>query len=138
MLISFVVLAAFPSKDTSVVSPSKAALMSAILPGGGQFYTGQPIKGGVLGGLELFFAYNALSSYSKINTASSSDPYFQKFMSNALWFLAVWGYSIIDAYVSAHLNDFEQKSNEIRNDVSNKFKNGGQNVGKEGVERRLR
>ena len=107
-------------------SPAKAVLLSAFLPGGGQFYTHQPVKGGVLGGAELYTGYaafqafrrtlQALDRYHRTGQEEDRQDYLteqQKALYWFFWWLTFWGYSLADAYVSAHLYQIELQIQEI-------------------------
>ncbi len=106
-------------KDTK--SPFWAAVSSAILPGGGQFYTESHIRG-----LAFFFSQGALlgmTLYEHIKTEDSwkrfertrdwsyYDDYSYHFdrRYNLLWWdAAVWFLSVADAYVDAHMYRFRE------------------------------
>ncbi len=102
----------------SVPEPSRAALYSAIFPGAGQFYVGNRVKGFLFGAAGAYFGYRALRDLS-ISGGSTDSPAFPGFMDNALSFVAVWGLSIVDAYISAHLYGFDSSIERvIKVDVS--------------------
>lgn len=107
-------------------SPEKAVLWS-LLPGGGQFYTAQPIKGVVLGGVETFFlirsvqhgwqAYQALRKYRTSGNPSDREAFVQAqedWLFNLFWYLSFWGYATADAYISAHLFAPDQRESHLR------------------------
>jgi len=100
--------------DVQYKSPQKAVILSALLPGGGQFYTGHYIKGGVIASGEIFSLIKAYFLYkdSKDYEVGSSerDSLMRESFSYAFWFLGIWFYSVLDAYVDAHLYNFDEKA----------------------------
>jgi len=95
-------------------SPQKAVILSALLPGGGQFYTSHYIKGGVIAFGEFFslskayFLYRDSKNYQE--DSSERDSLMRESFSYAFWFLGIWFYSMLDAYVDAHLYNFDEKA----------------------------
>ncbi len=101
-------------------SPARAVWLSALIPGGGQFYTHQVLKGVVLGVAELGTAYQTLQSlqatwraldrYHRTGSPEDRQAYLDVQQETLYWFfwwLTFWGYSLADAYVSAHLYRIE-------------------------------
>jgi hypothetical protein len=116
-------------------SPSLALLRSAVLPGWGQFYTGHPYKGSVIFVAEGMLVAFAWSENRKANRnleifdRTGESVYFDKYKKhfdrgqNLLsWAIVTFLYNMADAYVSAHLYDFDSKvsfdDEEGRLDVS--------------------
>jgi len=106
--------------------PLKAAALSLFVPGGGQFYNESKIKFGIvcaiegsLIGLTLYNHFKAEDYYNKYELTEDeryydrySDYYYKK--QNDLWWLGVTIFlSTIDAYVDAHLYDFDDKKRDI-------------------------
>ena len=106
-------------------SPRGALIRSALVPGLGQFYNKKYIKAGVFTVGESYLIYNIATDWKaasrhKKNFQSSSDPVYQaqefaeyeKYRDRKnlnLWITAaVVFYSMFDAYVDAHLSDFNQ------------------------------
>ncbi len=95
-------------------SPRGAMLRSLVLPGGGQFYNGKWFKGLVIGGTEVGLVIDAIVQNQ---WAQESDYYYDKEFyrenrSLAIWWLAgVVLYSVTDAFVDAHLADFDDSPN---------------------------
>ncbi len=100
--------------DFSQKTPLNAAIRSAILPGWGQCFNGQKIKGYIIGGLtgltlcSSVLMYNeAQKTYDKYLTKGvKDDPLYEEYskqidQTNILIFLTVslWTYSVIDAYL---------------------------------------
>jgi hypothetical protein len=86
------------------------------IPGGGQFYTHQPIKGVILGAGEVYFLARTFMDYKDLR--GESDPerreeFLRRTMGDLFWFLMIWGYSMVDAYVSANFYKFKEKNLEI-------------------------
>ena len=100
--------------DEQYKSPQKAIILSTLLPGGGQFYTGHYIKGGVIAGGEIFSLMKAYSLYKDAKgysvSSSERDSLMRESFSYAFWFLGIWFYSVLDAYVDAHLYNFDEKA----------------------------
>ena len=115
--------------DGQRLEPWKVAMISAVLPGYGQVYNGAIWKVPILYGLLGYFGYRAFDyndSYKEFRDKYAQDPdgpdasYFQEerdryqekrnqqFLFLALAYLA----GIVDAYVDAHLYDFDTISEE--------------------------
>ncbi len=103
-----------------------ALIYSLLIPGGGQFYNGQYLKGAVLGGAVLYFELATISDFVKYRRElkryrDTDDPasktryesYFKSGMSNLLSFLGIWGYSLLDAYVNSKLHDFDGEKEKV-------------------------
>lgn len=96
-------------------SPGKAMLLSTLLPGAGQFYTQNYLKGtvmlgawSILGSLSIrehVLARDALRKNNNQNYLEHRDK-----RNNLLWWTAaVWVFSIADAYVSSHMYKFKEQ-----------------------------
>jgi len=87
-------------------SPGLAMLLSATLPGGGQFYTANYFKGILFVGAEAtlgYYAYKNHQDYQATNNLNSRNK-----RNNFLWWIAsVKLLSIADAYVSANMYKFK-------------------------------
>jgi len=118
------------SADEKIIEkkPLKAAVLSCVIPAGGQFYNGKYIKSGFVFALEGSFiglaVYHHLEAEKyynryKINPDINSDyykeyvKYYEKRQSDFFWVGAILFLSAIDAYVDAHLFNFEEKKNKI-------------------------
>ncbi|MFA5032336.1 MAG: hypothetical protein WC614_04875 [bacterium] len=96
-------------------NPNTALLLS-ILPGGGQFYTHNYLKGtafallqGAAAGATIYFW--AKENKAKEENNSPDAEYYYSKMYNYLWIDGfVWGLSMMDAYVSAHFYKFRDQS----------------------------
>ena len=105
-------------------SPSWIGVRSLVIPGWGQYYNGHKLKSGIIAGTQLTMAYsiilqnerfqNAKSAYDRDTTASSRTHWkaFMKFYENdrnkmIWWSAGAMLYSVYDAFVDAHLKNFE-------------------------------
>jgi hypothetical protein len=121
--------------DPESIHARKAAIWG-IFPGGGQIYNKRwwklPIVYGILGGMGYLLADNAISmrDYNQaldIRFSGGIDPYFgflsdQQLVANrnfyrrnlqlsAVGFTALWGLSVIDAVVDAHMKTYDISDN---------------------------
>ncbi len=98
-------------KDVPIVkyyykSPGLAMLLSAIIPGGGQFYTTNYLKGIVFTGTEVTLGYLAIKDH--LDYQETNNPAFKNRRNNLLWWIgSVKLLSIADAYVSANMYKFK-------------------------------
>jgi hypothetical protein len=97
-------------------SPTKAALMSAIIPGWGQFYNGRKIKGLILGGLSLASITYTFIKYSEYR-ARGDNRSVSEFLGAIIINLAVWGYTSADAFVDAYLYGFQAERDTVLKDI---------------------
>jgi len=91
-------------------SPKGAMIRSLILPGWGQFYNGKWFKGIVIGGTEIGLVIDAvIQNQMAVRAADQLErEFYQENRSLAIWWLgAAILYSITDAFVDAHLYDFD-------------------------------
>lgn len=100
-----------------------ALMRSAAIPGWGQFYNDRPVKGILLGAVELGLLAMFLKEYSVAEDArndflESGDPLDEERYEthrerrlNLIWLTAAsWLYGMMDAYVDAHLFAFEEEN----------------------------
>jgi len=102
--------------DSLFLSPGRAAFLSAVIPGGGQFYTHKPIKGVIFGTGEIVFLTKTLLDYRELSGESDQsrrESLIRKTMGDLFWFIGFWGFSIVDAYVTANFWKFKEKNVEI-------------------------
>jgi len=116
--------------DEKVITkqPLKAAALSCFFPGGGQLYNGKYLKSGFVFavegsfiGLAVYHHLEAEKYYDryKVNPESNSDyykeyeKYYNKRQSDFFWIGTIIFLTAIDAYIDAHLFDFEEKKNKI-------------------------
>jgi hypothetical protein len=103
-------------KDIFLRSPTKAALMSAIIPGLGQFYNGRKIKGLILGGLSLASLTYTFLKYSEYRVRGDNRSV-SEFLGAVIINLAVWGYTSADAFVDAYLYGFQVERDTVLKDI---------------------
>lgn len=120
-------------KEKKEHSPTRALVLSAILPGAGQVYNRQawkiPIIYAALGGMAYYSYYNytnmkqykdeylyrvqndgAVSAFETLPTSNVYNlyqSYNQTFQLAIILSVAVYGLNLIDAYVYGHLFDFQ-------------------------------
>ncbi len=95
--------------DSSMVqkSPTKAVVLSLLIPGGGQFYTGNYIKGIIIGGIEILFGYLAYNEH--LLAEKSNETYHIEKRNRYLWYMGgTILYSMADAYISAHFYRYKE------------------------------
>ena len=102
--------------DSSIAikSPRGAMIRSLVVPGWGQFYNGKWFKGIVVIGTEVGIVANAYYLDNKLD--QSTTEYEQEFYRDnrnlSYWWLgAAILLSMLDAYVDAHLYDFDESEN---------------------------
>lgn len=93
-------------------SPWGAVLRSAIVPGWGQFYNESYWKIPVIWGVFGYYAYlwnknNDLYKKNKDNPRINSTAYLDQRDSVTIWFALAYFLNLVDAYVDAHLFDFD-------------------------------
>ncbi len=102
-------------------SPGKVALISAVLPGYGQIYNGSAWKLPIYYGLMGYFAWNAIDNADKYADyrdqylltpdpaiAEKRDDSRKKRNTQIALLVATYALGIVDAYVDAHLYDFDR------------------------------
>ncbi|NPA80123.1 MAG: hypothetical protein GXO29_03635 [Thermotogae bacterium] len=105
-------------RDRFVKSPTAAALRSAIIPGWGQFYNGAPLKGIFLGGLTLLATSYTAYRYALMRSAGEySYELTTNFLAALIVNVAVWGYTVADAFVDAYLYGFEEEVDSVLKDL---------------------
>lgn len=114
-------------------SPTTAVLLSAVIPGAGQFYNESywkiPIISGLVGyfGYEYFRNNNLYKDYRDQYAASQNDTvpdgnlnlkslreFYRNQRDDFVWyFLIVYVVNLVDAYVDAHLFDFDVRDDKF-------------------------
>ena len=114
-----------------VGTPSKALLFSAAFPGGGQLYNQAWIKAGVVMGVQGYLIASAVHHDGKIKdyrskAAHSIDPweamrykqlqqqYTDSFNNDVWWIGITAALSMLDAFVDAHLKDFDANKQDLK------------------------
>ncbi len=116
----------FADEELVRKQPFKAAVLSCVIPGGGQLYNGKYIKTGFvfavegsLIGLAAYHHFEAEKCYDRYKVSELETDYneyvkyYEKRQSDLFWIGSVIFLSAIDAFVDAHLFDFEEKKNKI-------------------------
>ena len=100
-----------PSDTVEKKNPTAAMLRSLVVPGWGQFYNGKWFKGIIIAGAEVGLVANAIVLNQWAKEAETEDErYFYLDNRNlSFWILgATILYSMADAYVDAHLFNFDE------------------------------
>jgi hypothetical protein len=120
----------FSEEFDTVKKPVKAGLLSLAIPGGGQIYNEQYIKSGIVLGLDAYLigmAYyneekrtdfkrklkNATDPAEIEYCSDQVDEYYKRRQSDYWWIGTTVFLSMMDAYVDAHLYNFDIKKKEI-------------------------
>ncbi len=125
LIIIFLAFCSFIFADEVKKNPIKSATLSLFIPGAGQFYNEQFIKSGVIIALESSFAglaiYHHLEAekYYDKGDLNNYDKYYYKKQNDLWWLGTIIFLSTIDAFVDAHLFDFEEKKKKIHLKFSN-------------------
>lgn len=115
----------------STVKPGRALLYSALFPGGGQIYNRSWVKAGAVIGVQGWLIGSAIHNSHQKNrynnlaasAAQISDQAYYNAMeteyrnrlNNDIWWIGITaGLSMIDAYVDAHLHDFEEQDRKLK------------------------
>lgn len=86
--------------------------LSTLLPGGGQFYTENYLKGILIAGIEGTLTFYALKNHFDYKRTGNFD--LKNRAINLLWWLAlVKIFSVADAYVSANMFKFKEQQKLI-------------------------
>lgn len=91
----------------------KAVLLSLFFPGGGQFYLNMPIKGLILGSLQIVFLGLAGKNYLHYKRTNNPD-YFRQAFGQFILFFGTRLYSVADAYVSSSLWNISAKVERVK------------------------
>ncbi len=109
-------------------SPTKAALLSLVIPGGGQYYNSTYKKMIVFGGVELGFIGMLIYHNNRMNyyydrvsdntgnyndNISKYNDYYNKTQSDYWWIGSTILMSALDSYVETHLLNFKNKNHEL-------------------------
>ncbi|GEM_PF-801597 len=108
------------------IDPGRALLRSALLPGWGQFYVGKPVKGvvfatGAASLLGLTFYCDSqvrdlagrrdpgLTALERATLETDIEHWRTRRRRWILWTVGLWLYNLADAFVDAHLADFDRE-----------------------------
>jgi len=108
-----VVLKPKQTEEIPSKSPTGALIRSAVFPGWGQFYTKHYIKGGLILCLESGLIVSALIEDKKAQDVylTGYEEYLERMDRRngyIWWTVGVVAYSMLDAYVDAHLFNFDE------------------------------
>lgn len=99
-------------------NPGGALLRSAVLPGWGQFYNDRPLKGIVMGSIELGLLgwligeHIASERARSMNDEQAYERHSRRRL-DLIWYTsAAWLFGMLDAYVDAYLYPFSTE-NEV-------------------------
>jgi TM2 domain-containing membrane protein YozV len=112
-------------------SPAMAVLLSAVIPGAGQFYNRSYWKIPIIAGLVGYFGYEYIRNNNKFKdyrdqynatitpqnefgdlNLKSLREFYRNQRNDFVWyFMIVYVVNLVDAYVDAHLFDFDVKDN---------------------------
>ncbi|MBN2354971.1 hypothetical protein JXO59_02600 [candidate division KSB1 bacterium] len=95
-------------------SPTGAMLRSMVLPGWGQFYNNKPWKALLVAGSEIGLTVNIVlqNQWAQDAKTANDRAFYVNNRNLAIWYLAALIlYSMADAYVDAHLFDFDESPN---------------------------
>lgn len=119
----------FPIQKAADPEPRKAAFYSFAYPGLGEYYSGNTRKAILLSAIATFFLGKSVYHYYQYKTyrdeylKSSIYSYkleyedqFSSFMSALFYYIGVWGFSMVDSYISAHLSKFYRIDKKIDNE----------------------
>lgn len=106
--------------------PTGALLRSAVVPGWGQFYNREPLKGLALGSVELgllawLIVEHNLAERARDDYEETADPFYESSYErhsarrlDLIWYTsAAWLYGMLDAYVDAHLYGFRRENRDF-------------------------
>ncbi len=104
--------------DTSFIqkSPTKAIMLSAIIPGGGQFYNGKKTKAFIIGLLDIsstsLLIYNVYQ-YQRYRT----EDYYWTSIGYLITFLGIKIFSILDTYIDSNVINAQRSQEKIKEKV---------------------
>ena len=107
---------AFPDSTGSLAQP-RTALLLGIIPGGGQVYNRAWIKALIVVAAESYYVYQFQLNRDRFNHYDDTLPlpqgrYLEKRNKYAWWVALVYLWSMLDAYVDAHLAGFPPDTDE--------------------------
>ncbi len=101
--------------STQVFKNPGTALLTSIIPGGGQAYNGAWLKMIGIVAAEIYFFKQFQLNRDRANNYEPSDPlplgrYVEKRNKFAWWVVGTYFYGMVDAFVDAHLSNFPPDS----------------------------
>lgn len=103
-------------RDIFIKSPTYAAIRSALIPGWGQLYNGKGLKGVILGTLNFISVGYTLWRYVEMRNSPTNENV-SNFLGALILNIAVWGYTIADAFVDAYLYGFKAERDTVLKDI---------------------
>jgi len=111
-------------------NPTHAMLYSAFIPGGGQIYNKAYVKAGVVIGVQAYLLGSVLYKDAKVQDykeklQNESDAYLVQYYrdrrdeyrerrTSDIWWMGITAaLSVLDAYVDAHLSDFDAEKEKL-------------------------
>ena len=104
-------------REIEVKSPLGAVWRSALVPGWGQWYTGHRWKAALVAGAEVFLMGTAVYEHEQVSpsaTKSEADRHRDRRGTFVLWSMGALVYSMLDAYVDAHLYGLDEGLEIVR------------------------
>ena len=104
-------------------NPTGAMLRSAVLPGWGQFYNDEPLKGVLYGVVEIgllawLIAENAaMKDADETGDTQSYDLHYETRLSLIWYTSGAWLIGMLDAYVDAYLFSFEAENSDFESET---------------------
>ena len=98
-------------REVGTKSPRGAVCRSALVPGWGQWYTGHRWKAALVAGTEVFLVGAAVYEHGQVSRStilSEADRHRDRRTTFVLWFMGTLVYSLLDAYVDAHLYGLDE------------------------------
>jgi len=131
MILAILACLALPMQAQNKPQPYRAMLYSALLPGGGQIYNHQYLKAGLVIGVQGYLIGSAIyhegkrSDYRDLANGVSDNFLQQQYLArsrdykeklnNDIWWIGITAaLSMIDAYVDAHLYDFDEEKSKLQ------------------------
>lgn len=109
-------LATHANQEVRSKSPTGALWRSALIPGWGQWYTEHRWKSVLIAGAEFFLAGVAVYEDRQVSRSFitwEADQHRTRRTTFLLWLIGTWVYSLVDAYVDAHLFHFDEDLEKV-------------------------
>lgn len=116
-------IVALEDSEIEYRSPTGALLRSAVLPGWGQFYNEQPIKGILYGIVEIGLLVWLISENAAMDDAKEAgdiqayDLHYETRL-DLIWYTSgAWLIGMLDAYVDAYLFSVEAENSNFESEI---------------------
>jgi hypothetical protein len=119
LLIIILILLGLPLCAQNPKQPLRAMAYSAILPGGGQIYNGSYLKSGIVIGIQTYLIGTAIyhadrkQHFHQQNDLVNEKLYRDELRNDYWWMGTTLVLSVADAFVDAHLYNFEQEKQKV-------------------------